>query len=153
MSCVIASYLGFADLSLPNDKVIHFTAFFVLTGLFYWCVDIPNRKLLRIVVFVVCVVIAGIGSEFLQELINPRRQFDLGDIVCNECGSLLALLMSEFYNTRLGARRRQLARFDLEMHQTNADVESSISEGEESNSSSAYEPTDLLSDGSITPGP
>ncbi len=48
-------------------------------------------------VFIICTIIAGIGSEFIQHAISPFRTFDSGDIIANVSGSTLAMLSSIIY--------------------------------------------------------
>lgn len=63
-------YLGLAprtELYVP-EKIQHFIAFFLLTLVFYWILDLTRRRALQLTV-VVCTVLGGIGSEFLQGLL------------------------------------------------------------------------------------
>lgn len=103
----MAIYLGFADISLPNDKLIHFGMFFVLSLLFYWIVDTRMTWLVRNVTFIICTLIGGIGSEFLQHLISPFRVFDIYDIISNIAGSLLAIILSDIYVFIYKERKRE----------------------------------------------
>lgn len=42
--------------------------------------------------FIICTVLAGIGSEFAQEMISGKiRTFDVYDILCNILGSLVGI--------------------------------------------------------------
>lgn len=97
LCCILALYLGLADITLPNDKWIHFTMFFLMSGFFYWIVDTKLTVLLRGITFVVCTIIGGVGSEYVQHLISPFRTFDPYDILANVCGSALAILVSDLY--------------------------------------------------------
>lgn len=103
----MAIYLGFADISLPNDKLIHFGMFFVLSLLFYWIVDTRITWLVRNVTFIICTLIGGIGSEFLQHSISPFRVFDIYDIISNIAGSLLAIILSDIYVFIYKERKRE----------------------------------------------
>ena len=98
---ILTAYLGFADISLPHDKLIHFTMFFIMSFLFYWIIDInsiPNfSNHLRNITFVLCTLIGGIGSEFLQNYLSPTRTFDYYDILTNICGSVSAIILSDIY--------------------------------------------------------
>ncbi|KAH3902502.1 uncharacterized protein SCDLUD_000079 [Saccharomycodes ludwigii] len=44
-----------------------------------------------------CCLVAGIGSEFLQKILNPSRSFDILDICANILGSFCGLLVNYFY--------------------------------------------------------
>lgn len=54
--------------------------FFIMTGFFYWIFDTNALKHSRISTFVVCTLIMGIASEFVQGLL-PYREFDYDDII------------------------------------------------------------------------
>jgi hypothetical protein len=101
-----AGYLGFADIKLVNDKVIHFTVFFLLTALFYWLFDTQSTRTIRNMTFLLCTLGGGIGSEFVQGML-PYRTFDPLDILCNLLGSTLALIISIIYHKKLLEQRRQ----------------------------------------------
>lgn len=105
--CGIALYMGLADLSLPNDKLIHFTAFFIITGLVYWTFDVSNTRTVMKLTFMSCTLCGSIGSEFLQSLLTTR-QFDVFDILYNILGSALALGISVYLHKRLLEKRKQL---------------------------------------------
>lgn len=94
---MLALYLGFADISLPHDKWIHFGMFFVMSFLFYWILDTKYTWLARNATFVICTVAGGIGSEYAQHFISPFRTFDYYDILVNVCGSLAAIVVSDVY--------------------------------------------------------
>lgn len=89
--------------SIPiNDKVLHFVCFLVATALFYaiWDVDESARRhsslwrrIPLILSFVVCFLVGGIGSEFVQALL-PSKHFDAFDILANLVGSSLGLWLS-----------------------------------------------------------
>lgn len=97
LSCVLALYLGLADISLPHDKILHFTLFFIMSILFYWIIDSKATHTWIMIVFITCTIMGGIGSEFLQHMISPFRTFDPLDIVANACGSLLGIGLSIVY--------------------------------------------------------
>ncbi|ODQ56571.1 putative VanZ domain protein [Saitoella complicata NRRL Y-17804] len=101
----IAAWLGLApSLNISNDKVLHFFVFFILTTNFYWIVDTTRRRVTHATALV-CVLGAGVGSEFLQGLL-PYRDFDYFDIAANVAGSGLALLLSSWYHKRMLERKR-----------------------------------------------
>ncbi|VEU24316.1 DEKNAAC105617 [Brettanomyces naardenensis] len=106
-SIVLAIYLGFADISLPHDKFIHFGLFFVISLLFYWILDSKAISAWRNVAFIVCTLVGGIGSEYLQHFISPFRTFDPYDILANVLGSSAAILLSSVYQTQQLKKRRR----------------------------------------------
>ncbi|KAG0683071.1 hypothetical protein C6P40_000453 [Pichia californica] len=94
---VLAVYLGFADISLPHDKYIHFIMFFIMSFLFYWILDSKYTWTIRNLTFLICTIIGGIGSEYLQHYISPFRTFDYYDIIVNVLGSISAIIISDIY--------------------------------------------------------
>lgn len=107
--CIAAGgflYLGFADLKLPHDKAVHFGAFFLMTVLFYWTLDLPRRRVIT-TTFVICTLFGSTASEFAQGYLAKNRQFDPKDIAANISGSLIALGLCAFYHRRFLERRRQ----------------------------------------------
>ena len=103
---VIAAYLGFADVQVQNDKLVHFTVFFILTTMFYWLFDAQSTRTIRNLTVVVCTLGGGVISEFIQGLL-PYRTFDLWDIACNVGGSLLAVVLSVVYHKKILEKKRQ----------------------------------------------
>lgn len=89
-----------------NDKVLHALTFFLLTVVFYWIIDTNRRRTLNMTL-VVCTLILGIGSEFLQGFLPNGREFDLYDIVANIVGSLGGLGLCSWYHKRMLERKRQ----------------------------------------------
>jgi VanZ family protein len=72
--------------------------FFLMSLLFYWILDSKKYTwIIRISTFVICTIIGGIGSEYIQHLISPFRTFDHYDILANVSGSLFAIIISEIY--------------------------------------------------------
>lgn len=106
LGIALAAYLGFANISFRNDKLLHFSVFFLLTALFYWLFDTQSTRAIRNMTFVCCTLAGGIGSEFVQALL-PYRSFDVMDIIANIVGSLLALLLSMVYHKRIVEMRRR----------------------------------------------
>lgn len=68
-----------------EDKVIHFTLFFIFTYLFILSEIIQNIKLILI-----ASILLGILIEVLQHFMNLGRSFELLDIVANTFGALTA---------------------------------------------------------------
>ncbi|GAA5894743.1 hypothetical protein JCM8208_006057 [Rhodotorula glutinis] len=110
LSLLVLSLLGFhptlahhlAPPQVPfSDKVLHSVCFAAATALFYacWVVEESARRVAVWRYFkegatvVVCMLVGGIGSEFLQSLL-PYKTFQPGDVVANLLGSGLALALS-----------------------------------------------------------
>ena len=128
---LIAAYAGLSKLQLGqyvNDKVLHFFTFFLLTLVFYWIVDTNRRRTLNMTL-VVCTLILGVGSEFLQSFLPNDREFDLYDIVANVVGSLMGLGLCSWYHKRMLERRRQRKTYNAVPGEDADDVE--LGEGHE----------------------
>ncbi|KAK9473978.1 uncharacterized protein V1510DRAFT_413254 [Dipodascopsis tothii] len=101
---LVAAYLGVAKITFVHDKVLHFGMFLALTLLFYWVVE-TSRKRATNATLIVCVLVGGVGSEFVQSLV-PYRAFDPYDIAANVGGSVLALVVCNLYHKRMLERKR-----------------------------------------------
>ncbi|CAG9991446.1 unnamed protein product [Clonostachys byssicola] len=126
-----AAYAGLTSLQLGhivNDKVLHVATFFVLTVVFYWIVDTNRRRTLHMTL-IVCTLILGIGSEFLQSFLPNGREFDMYDIVANIVGSLAGLGLCAWYHKRMLDRRRQRKTYNAVPGEDEADLE--LGEGHE----------------------
>lgn len=86
-SLAIAAYLGFALVQLPHDKLVHFITFYILTLEFYFLFDTGNKslKILRFLT-VGWWICSSIFLEIAQSIINPKRVFDVNDILANVLG-------------------------------------------------------------------
>lgn len=86
-------YLGVGDVSLKHDKLVHFTVFSMMTLLTYMCLSFEQKWRVHWIVVCGfgCCIIAAVGSEFMQHLINPNRSFDVYDIYTNVAGSIIGL--------------------------------------------------------------
>ncbi|KAL2210835.1 hypothetical protein CC79DRAFT_1331226 [Sarocladium strictum] len=129
---LLAGYAGLTPLQLGeyvDDKVLHCITFFLLTIVFYWVVDTNRRRTLNMTL-VVCTLVLGIGSEFLQSFLPNDRDFDLYDIVANVIGSLAGLGLCTWYHKRMLERKRQRKNYDAVPGEDEADVE--LGEGQES---------------------
>ncbi|CAJ2509553.1 Uu.00g145790.m01.CDS01 [Anthostomella pinea] len=107
--CLLAGYAGLSSLQLGtviNDKLLHTLTFFVLTVVFYWIIDTNRRRTLNLTV-IVCTVVLGVGSEFLQGFLPNGREFDLYDIVANVVGSVAGLGLCTWYHMRMLERKRE----------------------------------------------
>jgi VanZ family protein len=104
----VAGYAGLSSIQIDgvvNDKVLHLITFFILTTSFYWILDTSRRRTLHLT-FIVCTLILGVGSEFLQAFLPNDRTFDLFDIVANDVGSVLAIGLCSWYHNRMLERKR-----------------------------------------------
>lgn len=128
---LIAAYAGLTSIQLGqyvNDKVLHFTTFFALTVVFYWVVDTNRRRVMNMTL-VVCTIVLGIGSEFVQSFLDNGREFDLYDIIANVIGSLLGVGLCSWYHKRMLERKRR-RRYSAVPGEEQGDVE--LGEGHES---------------------
>ncbi|KAG8669881.1 hypothetical protein FPOAC2_09223 [Fusarium poae] len=128
---LIAAYVGLTSIQLGqyvNDKVLHFITFFILSVVFYWIVDTNRRRVMNMTL-VVCTIILGVGSEFVQSFLDNGREFDLHDIVANLIGSLLGVGLCSWYHKRMLERRRR-RRYSAVPGEDQGDVE--LGEGHES---------------------
>lgn len=128
---LVAGYAGLTTLQLGqyvNDKFLHFFTFFLLTVVFYWIVDTNRRRTLNMTL-VVCTMVLGVGSEFVQSFLPNDRDFDLYDIVANVIGSLLGVALCTWYHKRMLERRRQRKLYNAVPGEDDADVE--LGEGHE----------------------
>ena len=90
----------FTFLTSDHDKIAHAFVFGLESWLFvksigYRYVQFPRNIAVDkfVLALLVCTVGAGIGSEFAQSVLsNGRRKFDVLDIACNVCGSLVGIL-------------------------------------------------------------
>lgn len=128
---LIAGYAGLTPMQLGqyvNDKVLHFITFFLLTLVFYWIIDTNRRRIVHLTV-IVCTIVLGVGSEFLQSFLPNDRHFDMYDIVANVFGSLLAIALCTWYHKRMLERRRQRKHYNAVPGEDEADLE--LGEGQE----------------------
>ncbi|KAF7541966.1 hypothetical protein G7Z17_g11855 [Cylindrodendrum hubeiense] len=126
-----SGYVGLTPLQLGqyvNDKVLHFGTFFLLTVVFYWVIDTNRRRTMNMTL-VVCTLVLGVGSEFLQSFLPNDREFDMYDIVANVLGSLAALGLCTWYHKRMLERRRQRKHYNAVSGEDEDDLE--LGEGHE----------------------
>ncbi|RCI11346.1 hypothetical protein L249_7605 [Ophiocordyceps polyrhachis-furcata BCC 54312] len=130
-----AAYAGLSTLQLGhfvNDKVLHTITFFLLTVVFYWIVDTNRRRTLNMTL-IVCTLILGVGSEFVQSFLPNDRDFDLYDIVANVVGSLAGLGLCSWYHRRMLERRRKRKQYtavpDEEGVELSPDHEAGVTDG------------------------
>ncbi len=79
---------------------------------------------------VVCTLILGVGSEFVQSILPNDREFDLYDIVANVVGSLIGVGICSWYHKRMLERRRQQKNYTVVPGEDGEDLE--LGEGHES---------------------
>ncbi|KAJ3498099.1 hypothetical protein NLG97_g1387 [Lecanicillium saksenae] len=128
---LLAAYAGLTKLQLShliNDKLLHFITFFLLTVVFYWVVDTNRRRTINMTL-IICTLILGVGSEFLQSFLPNDRDFDMYDIVANIVGSLLGLGLCSWYHRRMLERRRQMKTYNAVPGEDTEDLE--LGEGHE----------------------
>lgn len=132
LSLIGACYLGFALIHLPYDKLIHFSTFCLLTLEFFFVFDTQYKslKVLRNITLIICTFGGSVGLEIIQNLVNPKRVFDVYDIVANILGSLLGLGISVGYVTwsKNRARHKRSSYRQLNTHI----IEASEDDGDES---------------------
>jgi VanZ family protein len=123
--CLLAGYAGLTSLqfdSYINDKVLHLLTFFILTVVFYWILDTNRRRTLNLTI-VVCTLVLGIGSEFLQGFLPNGRVFDSYDIVANVVGSLAGVGLCSLYHKRMLERKRQNKQYNVVPGEDEDDLE------------------------------
>ncbi|KAI8996937.1 hypothetical protein BDB01DRAFT_830574 [Pilobolus umbonatus] len=120
---LLMGILGFAPISLHeviNDKILHFTVFFILAVILYclWNMSVKRNLLLSMIV----IMIISVGSEFIQGLL-PYRSFDVYDIVSNVLGGICGMMMSSSIDYLLRWRRENRRRWgDVTTHLLHNDV-------------------------------
>ncbi|GAA5879944.1 hypothetical protein JCM1840_006939 [Sporobolomyces johnsonii] len=139
LTLLVLSLLGFhptlaARLAPPqvpfSDKVLHFVCFALATSLFYaiWQVEEHARRVWfwrwwnELAAILVCVLVGGIGSEFVQSLL-PYKTFQAGDIVANLLGAGLGILVSH-HVSRESRRSAELRRLYVHLDQLSESDES-----------------------------
>lgn len=127
----ISAYAGLTSIQLGqyvNDKVLHFVTFFLLTTVFYWVIDTNRRRTLNLTL-IVCTLVLGVGSEFVQSILPNDREFDLYDIAANVIGSGVGIALCTWYHKRMLERRRQRKHYNAVPGEDEADLE--LGEGHE----------------------
>ncbi|KAI5466866.1 VanZ like family protein [Mariannaea sp. PMI_226] len=128
---LLSSYAGLTRVQLGqyvNDKVLHFVTFFLLTVVFYWVIDTNRRRILNLTL-IVCTVVLGVGSEFVQSFLPNDRNFDVLDIAANVVGSLAGAGLCTIYHKRMLERRRQRKHYNAVPGEDDGDLE--LGEGHE----------------------
>mgnify|MGYP001045221245 CR=1 FL=1 len=101
-------------MQLQHDKLLHFFMFMVLTMEFYFVFDTQHKsnRIVRLLTFVICTIGGSISSEIIQGTVNPKRVFDVYDIVCNMMGSLGGIGLCTVYE-QWAIKRNRLQRIRL----------------------------------------
>lgn len=76
------------------DKWIHTLLFTILVFLFCWA-DFRSKKPIAFYWFAILGVVYGISLEMVQHFFIPQRSFELGDIVADVIGCLLAVVIAK----------------------------------------------------------
>ncbi|KAF9109715.1 hypothetical protein BGX27_007290 [Mortierella sp. AM989] len=79
--------------NLPQDKILHFSGFFILTFLTFFIWERP-RRIHNILLTVIPVGTLAFGSELLQPILSPTRAYDSHDIVANVIGTTAGLILA-----------------------------------------------------------
>ncbi|KAJ1507300.1 hypothetical protein HMI54_001876 [Coelomomyces lativittatus] len=108
--------LGFTKLQLEfmiNDKLLHFTAFFIFYFLLFECTHLEFKWKLWGAFFIG--ISASIMSEFIQGLLSYRT-FDPNDIYANLSGTTVSFFISviRFYAPALWLKFRGFRKVDLQ---------------------------------------
>ncbi|KIM26980.1 hypothetical protein M408DRAFT_330340 [Serendipita vermifera MAFF 305830] len=124
---------GFTNLAQHwsfNDKALHFICFTFATAQFYFVLDVDED--VRHIFFwrhfslgfagVVCLLIGGIFSEFVQSLL-PYKTFHWGDVIANLLGASLGLFIA-YRLERYYRFRREVARLYQPLGESEAEEES-----------------------------
>lgn len=124
VSLIGAAYMGFSLVELgTHDKIIHFLTFLILTSEFYFIFNVSTHsllRLLRVVTLGVCTIGASVFLELVQNVLNPKRVFDVYDILYNVIGSFTGLLLVSVFDIyRMKKRRRNRVRIvEIELEES-----------------------------------
>ncbi|EPQ57201.1 hypothetical protein GLOTRDRAFT_38655 [Gloeophyllum trabeum ATCC 11539] len=134
---LLLALLGFTNFShaLPlNDKLLHFLCLMIATGVFYFIFDVEEearriwfwRHAGLIFTGIICFFFGDIVSEIVQSML-PYKEFQMGDILANLCGSSIGLYIA-YYLEKYYRHRREIARLYRPL---DTDEEALISDSEE----------------------
>lgn len=92
--------LGGIEAFAPSfgDKIFHFCAYSILvyTWYFTFTYEFKKGKQQSIYLVTLCAALFGIVIEVLQKVLTNTRHFDVGDILANGLGIMLAMLILLF---------------------------------------------------------
>lgn len=126
----LLGFTSIADEWPLNDKILHFLCFMVATAVFYFILDVDDdaKHILWWRYFglsfsgTVCILLGGIGSEFVQSLL-PYKTFQWGDVTANVLGASVGLLIA--YRLEKYYRfRREVARLYQPLGESDAEEDS-----------------------------
>ncbi|KAG9324250.1 hypothetical protein KVV02_002197 [Mortierella alpina] len=102
LQCSLLAALGFLPTDqipyhevLPQDKLLHFSGFLILSFLTFFIWERP-RRIHNVLLTAIPLGILSFGSEVLQPILSPTRTYDSHDIVANISGSAVGHLMAVF---------------------------------------------------------
>ncbi|KAI8361068.1 hypothetical protein B0O80DRAFT_149132 [Mortierella sp. GBAus27b] len=100
LQCGLLAALGFLPTDkipyhemLPQDKILHFSGFLILTFLTFFVWDRPSWTH-NILLTAVPLIVLAFGSEILQPILSPTREYDSHDIVANVIGVAIGLCLA-----------------------------------------------------------
>jgi VanZ family protein len=103
---ILVTYLSLAVISVPEvslkffknqDKIVHFTFYFVFTLLWFESVKQINNNKKRLLVVICTAIFFGIVMELCQGFFTNYRSPDIWDVLANSLGAILAgLLINRF---------------------------------------------------------
>jgi len=102
-------YLSLSDISAfpkmnvtHEDKIYHFTAYFVLNFLWLLAFIRKSSKSFSLTILISFGIISfGIIVETIQEVLTDIRVFDYYDILANSTGVALSFMAFEFFKKRI----------------------------------------------------
>ena len=103
---ILVTYLSLAVISVPEvslkffknqDKIVHFTFYFVFTLLWFESVKQINNNKKRLFAVISTAIFFGIVMELCQNFFTNYRSPDIWDVLANSLGAILAgLLINRF---------------------------------------------------------
>ncbi|KAI7825134.1 hypothetical protein BC939DRAFT_448835 [Gamsiella multidivaricata] len=119
LQCALLAGLGFLPTDLipyheilPQDKILHFSGFFILTFLTFFIWDRP-RRFYNVLLTAIPIGALAFGSEILQPILSPTRAYDSHDIVANALGTTAGLTLATIADHIREARySRQQVRYE-----------------------------------------
>lgn len=102
LTTIIIAVLSLKTISIDNpleisffDKILHFSAYFVLTSTWLFSQRLKNNG----IIIIIAIFLYGALLEFCQGWFAPNRTKDYADIVANSAGILFAALLFKYiYN-------------------------------------------------------
>ena len=94
-----------------SDKVRHFLAYAVLSGLAVFSIRYPRRLVHRAIVVIVSASAYGVMMEFAQRFVG--RNFDVRDMVANAAGAIAGGILGAFLRWGVSALLARRAGRDM----------------------------------------